>query len=158
MTALRNLVPLPHRATALSRWGSLDDMDRVFDNFFRNALTNIHLPSGSVADMAVKLDISETDKAYTLTADLPGMEQKDISLTVSEGILTVAGEKEQETEEEGKTFHRIERSYGRFSRSLQLPSDADQGAIKATMKNGVLSVVVGKMAKPEKAEKRIEIA
>lgn len=158
MTALRNLVPLPHRATALSRWGSLDDMDRVFDNFFRNALTNIHIPASSVTDMAVKLNISETDKNYTLTAELPGMEQGDVSLTVNEGILTVAGEKERETEEEGKTFHRVERSYGRFSRSLQLPSDANQDSIKATMKNGVLSVVIDKLAKPVTAEKRIDIS
>lgn len=157
MTALRNLVPLPHRSASLSRWGSLDDMDRVFDNFFRNALTNVHIPVASVTDMAVKINISETGKDYTMTAELPSLEQKDISLTVNEGVLTVSGEKQQDTEEEGKTFHRIERSYGRFSRSLQLPSDADENAIEATMKNGVLSVVIKKLAKPEKTEKRIEI-
>ncbi|QQG36917.1 MAG: Hsp20/alpha crystallin family protein [Micavibrio aeruginosavorus] len=157
MTTLRNLVPLPHRSASLSRWGSLDDMDRVFDNFFRNALTNVHIPVGSLTDIAVKINISETDKDYTVTADLPGLEQKDVSLTLNEGILTVSGEKQQETEEEGRAFHRVERSYGRFSRSLQLPSDVDESAIEATMKNGVLSVLIKKLAKPEKTEKRIEI-
>ena len=107
MTALRNLVPLPHRAHGIASWNSLDDMDRVFDNFFRNALTNIHMPVGSLTDMAVKINISETDKAYTLTADLPGLEQKDVELSVEDGVLTLSGEKLQETEEDGKTLHRV---------------------------------------------------
>lgn len=158
MTALRNIVSMPHRSSGtLGRWQSFDDMDRVFDNFFRNALTNIHLPTASVTDMAVKINITETDKAYTVSADLPGVEQKDVTLTVNDGILTLTGEKEQEIEEEGKTFHRVERSYGRFSRSLQLPSDANADDIAAQMKNGVLMIVINKVAASAKAEKRIEI-
>lgn len=157
MTALRNLVSLPHRAPALGRWQSFDEMDRVFDNFFRNAMTNIHLPVASVTDMAVKINISETDKAYTISADLPGLEKKDVVLTVNDGVLTLSGEKQQEVEEEGKTFHRIERHYGRFNRSLQLPADASADDISATMKNGVLTVIVSKIAAPAKTEKRIDI-
>lgn len=157
MTALRNLVPLPHRAHGITRWNSLDDMDRVFDNFFRNALTNIHMPVGSLTDMAVKINISETDKAYTLTADLPGLEQKDVELSVEDGVLTLSGEKSQEKEDDGKTFHRVERTYGKFARTLQLPADADLSGISATMKNGVLEVVIAKLAKPEKQRQRIDI-
>lgn len=157
MTALRNIIPHSSRSSSLSRWNSFDDLDRVFDNFFRNAMTNIHMPMGSVTDMTVKMNISETDKNYTITADLPGLEQKDIDLTVDDGVLTLSGEKQQENEEEGKTFHRVERSYGRFIRTLRLPADADEDSVGATMKNGVLEVTINKTDKPEKSRKRIDI-
>ena len=158
MTALRNIIPHAPRSSSLSRWNSFDDLDRVFDNFFRNAMSNVHLPGTGLTDLTVKMNISETDKAYTITAELPGLEQKDVSLTVDDGLLTISGEKTQENEEEGKTFHRIERSYGKFTRTLQLPADTDENGINATMKNGVLSVVVAKAEKPEKTQRRIDIS
>lgn len=159
MTALRNIISYPARSGAsLARWNSLDDLDRVFDNFFRNALSNVHLPGASLTDIAVKMNISETDKAYTVTAELPGMEQKDVTLTVDDGLLTLSGEKTQESEEQGKTFHRVERSYGKFTRTLQLPADVDENDISAVMKNGVLEITLAKSAKPEKTQKRIDIA
>ena len=161
MTALRNINIIPHTprtGTPLARWNSFDDLDRVFENFFRNAMSNVHLPNAGLTDIAVKMNISETDKAYTVTAELPGLEQKDVTLTVDDGLLTLSGEKSQESEEEGKTFHRVERSYGKFTRTLQLPADADENNISAAMKNGILSVTVAKAAKPEKTQKRIEIA
>ena len=158
MTALRKMVPQTPRSGIAPRWGSFDDLDRVFDNFFRNAMTNIHLPVGSLSDIAVKMNISETDKEYTVTAELPGLERADVELAIEDGVLKLSGEKQQESEEEGKTFHRIERSYGRFSRTLQLPDDAAEDQVKATMKNGVLSVAIGKRAMPEKAKKTINIA
>lgn len=158
MTALRKIVPHTPKSGIAPRWGSFDDLDRVFDNFFRNAMTNIHLPVGSLSDIAVKMNISETDKEYTVTAELPGLERADVELAIEDGVLKLSGEKEQESEEGGKTFHRIERSYGRFSRTLQLPDDAAEDQVKATMKNGVLSVVIGKRAMPEKAKKTIDIA
>lgn len=160
MTALRNIIPhTPRSGSSLTRWNSFDDLDRVFDNFFRNAMTNVHLPSAAaLTSVPVRMNISETDKAYTVTAELPGLEQKDIELTLDEGLLTISGEKSEESEEEGKTFHRVERSYGKFTRTLQLPADADENGITASMKNGVLSVTVAKMAKPEKTQKRIEIS
>ncbi|HEY0901372.1 MAG TPA: Hsp20/alpha crystallin family protein [Micavibrio sp.] len=162
MTVLRNIIPHAPRTNTPSRLSAFDDLDRVFDNFFRNAISNVslgnvHMPAASLTDMAVKLNISETDKAYTISADLPGLTQDEVSLTVDDGVLTLSGEKMRETEEDGKTFHRVERSYGRFSRSLHLPEDAAEDGVTAAMKNGVLTIHIAKTAKPEKAQRKIEI-
>lgn len=167
MTVLRNIIPASQRSglsrSNLAPLGALDDLDRVFDNFFRNAISNVSLgnvamPAASLTDMAVKMNISETDKEYTISADLPGLTQEEVSLTVEDGVLTLTGERSRETEEEGKTFHRVERSYGKFTRTLQLPEDADEDGVSAAMKNGVLTINIAKTAKPEKAQKKIEIA
>lgn len=163
MTVLRNIIPLSQRSSAnIARLGGFDDLDRVFDNFFRNAISNVNLgnvsmPAANLTDMAVKMNISETEKEYTISADLPGLTQEDISLTVEDGALTLSGEKLRESEEEGKTFHRVERSYGKFSRTLQLPEDAQQDGISAAMKNGVLTIRIAKTVKQEKTQRKIEI-
>lgn len=152
-----SLVPF-HRtkATPAPRTG-FDDFDRLFDGLFRNALSNMTVAAPAVTDLAVRLDVSETDKAYHIRADLPGLADKDIELTVQDGILTLSGEKQNEKEEDGKTFHRVERSYGRFSRSLQLPADADESKIAASMKHGVLDIEIGKAASMAKQPQRIDI-
>ncbi len=137
--------------------GGLDEFDRIFDGFFRNALTNLAAPAPSVTQMLVKMDIAETEKAYHVKTELPGLEQKDVELTLEDGILTVSGEKRSESEEEGKTFHRVERSYGRFSRAVQLPGDADEKSIKAHMKHGVLEIEIGKIESARKKAQRIDI-
>lgn len=163
MTVLRNIIPLSQRQNSLTRLGSWDDLDRVFDNFFRNAISNVNvghvnMPAVNLTDMAVKMNISETAKDYTITADLPGLTQEDISLTMEDGVLTLSGEKLREHEEEGKTFHRVERSYGKFKRTLQLPDDANENDISAAMKNGVLTITIAKTAKAEKTVRKIDIA
>src|ERR1700749_2382815 len=118
------LVPFQTTRTVPSsrRNGRYDHLDRLFDNFFSNALTNI---GAAPSDAVIRLDVSETPTSYVVKAELPGIEEKDVSLTLEDGVLTLSGEKQSETEEEGKTFHRIERSYGSFRRALQLPADAD---------------------------------
>lgn len=158
MTALRKIVPQTPKSETAPRWGLFDDQDRVFNNFFRNAITNIHLPVGATSDITVKMNISETDKDYTVTAELPGLEREDVELAIEDGVLKLSGEKQRENEEEGKTFHRIECSYGSFLRTLRLPADAVEDKVSATMKNGILSVVIGKKDMPEKAKKMIDIA
>lgn len=153
---------LPYRqfrgSGAPARCGTgLTDIDRVFDNFFRNALTNLSGPPAALGDLSLRLDVTETDKAYTVKADLPGMEEKDVAITLEDGVLTISGEKTQEQEEEGKTFHRIERSYGTFRRALTLPADADETGIAAHMKNGVLEIEIAKAPEAPKSAKRIEV-
>lgn len=159
-----NLVPLRRHYSGQSvspresRGGSVfSDFDRLFDNMFNNALTNLSAPAPSVGDLALRIDVSETDKAYIVTADVPGMAEEDVDLTVTDGILTISGEKQAEAEEEGKTYHRFERSYGAFRRSMQLPQDADEEKISASMKNGVLTVEISKAKTPEKKTKSIKI-
>jgi HSP20 family protein len=133
------------------------DFDRLIDGMFRNALTNISAPASSLTDLAVRMDVSETDKSYIVKADLPGMAEKDVNVTLDDGVLTISGEKQSENEEEGKTFHRIERSYGSFRRVLSLPADADENGINAHMENGVLHIEIGKTKKAEKTAKRIDV-
>lgn len=134
-----------------------EDFDRLFDGMFRNALTNLSVPAGSVTDMALRMDVSETGSAYIVKADLPGVEEKDVEVTLDDGILTISGEKHAEKEEEDKTFHRIERSYGSFRRSLSLPADADEGSISAHVKNGVLKIEIGKTRQAQKTARKIEV-
>jgi HSP20 family protein len=150
-----SLIPFQTRSSVPSRrYGRYDHLDRLFDNFFNNALTNIGV---APSDAVVRLDVSETPASYVVKAELPGIEEKDVSLTLEDGILTLSGEKTAETEEEGKTFHRIERSYGSFRRALQLPADADENGVTAAMKNGVLHIEIAKAKEAPKKEKKIDI-
>ncbi|MEN9493439.1 MAG: hypothetical protein RJA63_3888, partial [Pseudomonadota bacterium] len=90
------------------------------------------------------LDIQESDKQYRITLEVPGVEEKDIQLTLDDDVLWIRGEKRQEQEHKDGQFHRVERSYGSFQRALNLPEDANQDAIKASFKNGVLTVTIDK--------------
>jgi HSP20 family protein len=101
-------------------------------------------------------DVSETEDTLMVKAELPGMEEKDIDISLSDGILTIKGEKKQEKESDGGHYHRVERRYGAFSRTMRLPTEVDTEKVNATYKDGVLSVT---MPKTEKAKPRkIEIA
>ena len=154
------LVPLKKHYTGRSSIpvkAGLGDFDRVFDNLFNNALTNLAVSTPSVTDMALSLDISETDKSYDVKAELAGMEDSEVNVALSDGVLTISGEKKSESEEEGRTFHRVERRYGSFKRSLQLPQDADENKIKAKMKNGLLHIEIAKIKEQEKKAKTIKI-
>jgi HSP20 family protein len=97
-------------------------------------------------------DVKETPKAFVFNADLPGMEDKDIDVTITDNRLTISGKRKQEKEEKGDTFYRCERSYGSFSRSFTMPSGIASDKVKAELKNGVLNVEVPKTeaAKPKK--------
>jgi HSP20 family protein len=149
------LVPFQASRPVPSSRRRYDHFDRLFDNFFNNALTNIGMQP---SDAVVRLDVSETPTSYVVKAELPGIEEKDVSLTLEDGVLTLSGEKKSETEEEGKTFHRIERSYGSFRRALQLPADADENGVTAAMKHGVLNIEIAKAKEAPKKEKKIDIA
>jgi HSP20 family protein len=123
------------------------EIDRVFDNFSHNRL-GFH---GGV----LNLDVAESDKAIEISAELPGLEEKDVNVSFSDSTLTIRGEKKAEKEEKEKTYHVIERSYGAFSRSIPLPADIDASHIEATMTKGVLKITLPK--RPGAAAKTIEI-
>jgi len=92
------------------------------------------------------MDVTETEKEYEVTAELPGLEERDVRVTLSDGVLTIRGEKKIDHEEKGKDFRMVERSYGAFSRSLELPTGVDPNTIKATLEKGVLTVSIPKKA------------
>jgi HSP20 family protein len=143
---------------ALVRWDPLREMDslqadvnRMFDRFFSARSGN-----GSAAGRWIPaMDLAETDDHLVLRADLPGMTEDDVEIEIQDGVLTVSGERKSEHEEKGEGFHRVERSFGRFSRSLTLPQGTDAGQVDAKFDHGVLEVPVPKPA--ESKPTRVQI-
>ncbi len=116
------------------------EIDSIFDRFFegwpfRTTAGRQWIPS---------VDISETTKEIIVRAELPGMDPKDIDISIQGNLLTLRGERRQEKEEEGENYHRIERSFGAFSRTLQLPAEVDLEKVNATYKDGVLKITLPK--------------
>ena len=105
--------------------------------------------------LAPKVDITETDGEYVVSAELPGVKREDMTLEIQEGVLTIRGEKKHERDEKNERGRRLERSYGAFSRTFSLPSDADGSKIEATFKDGVLSISISK--KPEAKPAQVAI-
>lgn len=139
------------------------DLDRMFDRFFRGSgsLQPGGLMPSSMLDaeglLKPKADLSATEKEYVLTVEIPGVSEKDISLEISGGTMTIKGEKRQKKEEKDKDHYRIERSYGSFQRVLSLPEDVNQESIKAGFKHGVLTVTMPRKTLPAQEEKQIKI-
>jgi len=163
---LRDLTPWRARPTPAptlydSGFESLRrEMDRLFDSFSRG----FGMPSlwdgfevGVGGFTSPRLDVAETDSGYEVSVELPGIEQKDIEVTVANGVLTIKGEKKAESESREKGRLHAERSYGAFQRSLSLPADADEGRIEAAFKNGVLRLTIEKTAETKADIRKIDI-
>jgi HSP20 family protein len=103
------------------------------------------------------VDVVEGDKAYELTAELPGMDEKSIEVKVTDGYLTIKGEKREEKEEKEKDYYLSERHFGSFERSFDVPESVDLSKIEASFKKGVLTVTMPKKAEARKPEKKIEV-
>jgi len=103
------------------------------------------------------VDIADTEKAYEITAELPGMDEKNVEVKLSNGVLTIKGEKNEEKEEKKKDYHLSERRYGSFQRSFTVPDGIEVDKIDATFKDGVLTVCLPKTAEAQKKEKQIAI-
>ena len=130
------------------------DMDRVFDSFWSKGGVFDHVwGNGGTLPAAwnPRVDISETDEEIAVAAELPGMTSDDIKVTVADGILTIEGEKKEESEESEKTARRVERRYGSFKRAFRLSSDVEAHSISATYKDGILRLA---LPKAEKAKAR----
>ena len=134
-------------------------MDRLFDRFAtgfgfpafgRNLRTDWEVAAPAV-------DVGEDEKAYTVTAELPGIEEKDLDVTVTGDVLVLKGEKKQEKEEKNKNYYLSERSYGSFQRSFALPDGVDRSKISAAFSKGVLTVTLPKSVDSQKPQKKIEI-
>ncbi len=127
--------------------GMQQEMNRLFDDFFGERRSE--LAEGSWVPV---VDVSETDSEIVVRAELPGMTHENIELNLQENVLTLKGEKKQENKVENENFHRMERSYGSFTRSFTLPCDTNPEGIIATFKDGVLVVALPK-AEVAKAKK-----
>jgi HSP20 family protein len=105
----------------------------------------------------VKFNVAETDKTVEVTAEVPGVDAKDIDVQLREDVLTIRGEKKAEKDEKQKDYHLVERSYGMFERSFTLPTDVDPARVEASFDKGVLKIVLPKAAEAQSKVKRIEI-
>jgi len=168
--AIGNLVPW--------RWGSLRtlDDDRSFDTF-RAEMDSLHRSidrlfadawNGNVAPsllseawttgkIAPSLDVVDDEKAFRVSVELPGMTDKDVSVTVEDRTLTIRGEKKEEKEKKDKDVFRRERAYGSFRRTIELPGDVDAAKIEARFKDGVLTIDLPKTKEAQERVKQIPV-
>ena len=148
---------------ALVRWQPTalfdlrNDMNRVFDTFRSNGPTS-EAPSlaPSLAKWRPSVDIAENDDEYIINADLPGINREDLGVTVADGRLTLRGERRQVSEENSGSVHHVERVYGTFTRTFDLPGAVNADRIEATYRDGVLSVTVPKAE--EAKRKKIQVS
>jgi HSP20 family protein len=131
------------------------EMNRVFDSFNRNwGLGAFPEFTGSFMP---RLDVTEDAKAFTVTAELPGMNEKEIDLSVSGDTLTIRGEKKEEKEDKNKNYYYSERSYGTFMRSIPLPRQVETDKVSASFKKGVLTITLPKTAAAMESTKKIDV-
>jgi HSP20 family protein len=126
-------------------------MDSLFERFFEGW----PFRAREAGEWMPAMDMSEKDKEIIVKAEIPGMDPKDIDISLQNGLLTVRGERKQEKEEKEESFHRVERSHGVFSRTIRLPAEVDEDKVKATYKDGVLTLEMSKTK--EAAAKKIEV-
>lgn len=130
----------------------LDDLSRRLNTWFGEPMRHVGgQDTMAFSDWVPALDVEETDDEYLVTADLPAIRKEDLKINIDEGMLSLEGERKFEKDEKKKTYHRMERSYGRFVRKIMLPGDADPQKVKADFKDGVLHV---HLPKSEKARPR----
>jgi len=156
-------------AAALRQWRPFDNLrreiDRLFEDFdgglwrspFGRSFFDVQPAWPRESWTVPAVDVAETEKSYEISAELPGMDEKNIEVKFADGILTIKGEKQEEKEEKKKDYYLSERSFGSFQRSFQVPEGIDSEKIEANFKNGVLRVKVPKSAKAQEAAKKIAV-
>jgi HSP20 family protein len=131
------------------------EVDRLFNEFFDQSSW---FPMERRHSFNPRINVTERENEFEVTAELPGIEEKDIDLTMERDTLTIKGEKKVETEEKGSNFYRLERSHGQFCRTIPLPLDVvDQDDVSAIFKNGVLTVTLPKREEVQQISKRISV-
>jgi HSP20 family protein len=136
----------------LSRWDPFNEMQRLTDQLFRGWTG---AGGGEMQSFAPAVDIYEDDGTITVQAQVPGVKAEDVHIDVENNVLTMSGERKLEREDKREGYHRIESSYGSFTRSFVLPESANAEKVEANLSDGVLTVRIGK--RPEAAPKRIEV-
>lgn len=132
------------------------EIDRLFEDFGRPSRSAFSIGASSLAPMPA-LDLVDDGKSYQLLVELPGLADKDIEISVADGVLSISGKKKEQEERKGKGFLLRERRYGAFERQIALPSDVDPEKIKAQFKDGVLTVTLAKDKKAASRMRKIAI-
>ncbi|RME61612.1 MAG: Hsp20/alpha crystallin family protein [Alphaproteobacteria bacterium] len=133
------------------------DINRVFDDFWSRFDRPFGAANGWLGASMPRTDISETDEEVEIAVDLPGLDEKDIEVNLTDDVLTIHGEKKAEKEEKKKGYYLSERSYGAFHRMIPLPPGVDTGKAEASFKRGVLRVSLPKTSEARAKVKRIEV-
>lgn len=118
-----------------------NEMDRLFDRMWEG-----EMPGRALGEWTPVLDFSETKEFFIVKMEVPGMDPKEIQVSLQDHILTISGQRKQEEEEKDERFYRIERSYGVFTRSIRLPMPVNEKTVNAVFKNGVLTIAIAKTA------------
>lgn len=154
---MKDLAHQPRYRMPPKMFAPLDFIRQEMDRLFDQASTNGGLPAltrnGAMPDM----DVAETDKEIQITAELPGVDVKDVDITLANGLLTIKGEKRSERDERKAEFHLVERSFGAFERRIAVPDECDPSQVKAEFANGVLHLTVAKPASAQSAAQKIKI-
>lgn len=159
--AMKSLMPFGKRSAPVRREEENTfallrrEMDSLFDNFFRGF--ELEPFESALAGFSPKMDVVENEKEITISAELPGMEDKDIDVSLHNDMLTIKGEKREEKEDKGKDYYRKERSYGSFSRTMRIPGDVEADKVEAKFAKGVLTITLPKTAQAVAGKKKIEI-
>ena len=159
--------PAPARAH-VDPWHSLrSEMDRLFDRFSGSfAMPSLRRMfdwepavryESSFTFAAPSVDVGEDDKAFKITAELPGLEPKDVEISITGDMLVLKGEKKEESEKKEKNYYVSERAYGSFQRSFALPDNVDRDKIAADLAKGVLTIILPKTAEAQKPAKKIAV-
>jgi HSP20 family protein len=130
-----------------------DEMDRMWERFFGEWPTMEPFRR----EWKPSLDVSETKNNIVVKAEAPGVDPKDIDISLTGDVLTIKGEKRQEKEEKDQNYHRVERSYGVFARSVRLPQEVQSDKIEASYKNGILKITLPKSEEAKKKEIKIKV-
>ncbi len=158
-----NLIPFPKKnernggrspmETAITRFR--DEMEDLFSRFMGRSDFDLGFPAFGASAIGPRMDLVESHKEFTVSAELPGVDPKEIEINVTGNVLTIRGEKKHDVEEKGRDFHYTERQYGAFHRTMQLPSAVDPAKVNATYKDGILTIAIAKH--PEAQPKRIPV-
>jgi HSP20 family protein len=133
------------------------EMDRLFDDFFTPAEGRSFAPAIGAQALWPRIDLEETDQAYIVTAEVPGLDEKNIELSLRDNILTISGEKREERSDKQRGAAYAERFYGQFKRTIPFDVELDADKVDAKFKNGVLAVTLPKSQKSEAKARRIEV-
>lgn len=166
MMTIKNLLPSIWNRETAPAWREEErsffplqrEMNRIFDDFFRGwDVASSGTGEGRFGFFQPSIDVKQSEKEVVVKAELPGLDEKDIEVELTDDALTIRGEKREEKEEKGKTFYHMERSYGSFNRVIPLPAGVDQKKVQAQFKNGVLSVTLQKTEEAKTKVKKIPI-
>lgn len=169
---LGNLIPWSKKTVPIKReeqehpiYSMQKEMNRMFEDFFKGFdddsssffLSPICSTTEAGTTLTPRVDLSETDKDIIVSMELPGLDENEIKVNLSRDMLTVSGEKKQESKENEKGWYRMERHYGSFSRSIPLPHEYNSEKVDASYKNGVLTVKLAKQNSKKQKTKKISV-